>query len=191
MFAERLAQIQMGVDFDESQHCPRYDVTCVPDELASDIDDQPIGIRTHFEYALPKLRALASELADTCPISLDHPDLNPSNGILSESGEVVIIDWEESAFGCALFSLDRLLDIDLLKSQKERNLVCDAYLGQLGLGRTTEVRRKWNISQCLVPLRRASEARYFARAMNRSNPHTRITGHLISKCLSRMEVAEL
>jgi aminoglycoside phosphotransferase (APT) family kinase protein len=187
--AERLAQVQAAVATDEGLAAvPGYDVASLPERFAADLTDQPGETRRRLDRALPWLSSQAAELATAVPRSLDHPDMNVTNGIVSPGSEVVVLDWEEASVGCPLFSVDRLTDRDSLAGQDAADVV-DAYLGALPWADLAGLRHAYALAHQLVPLQRAAEARAFARALGRQDPHTRLTGVLIDEALRRCQTA--
>jgi hypothetical protein len=51
------------------------------------------------------------------------------------------------------------------------------------------LRHAYALAHQLVPLQRAAQARAFARALGRQDPHTRLTGLLIDEALRRCQTA--
>lgn len=189
--AEQLAYVQAEVLADGSMAgLPGYDVATLPDELDVDIADQPDEVRRDFGRLLPSFRRWASDLSAFVPRSLDHPDMNLTNAIVPAGGGMVLLDWEEAAVGCPLFSLDRLTDEDFLRG-RPADEVAGAYLDALGWNGRGDLRQAYELSRRLVPLRRAVEARAYARALRRADPHTRLTGLLIAQALRRSAPARL
>jgi len=139
-------------------------------------------LRTSFEDRLDVFQELANQLQEHCFRSLDHPDVNPTNVVATSDGSYHIIDWEEAAVGCPLFSLDRVLDSIPSGDDALETDVRDAYLEALGACDRSMLR----VAAVLVPLRRALEARQFARAVGRADPHTRFTARLIATSLERL-----
>ena len=181
--AEALGTVQRLVAKTGIASLPAYSVAAIPGELAADLDDQAPELRIDLEARLPVLQELAGQLAGQCFASLDHPDVNPTNVIVTSDQSWHIIDWEEATVGCPLFSLDRVLDSvpsgeDGLKGDAE-----DAYLDALGGGERSTLA----MAEVLVPLRRAIEARLFARVVRRTDPHTRFTARMIAAALERLD----
>jgi aminoglycoside phosphotransferase (APT) family kinase protein len=178
--ARALAGIQRAVSEADRPELPGYDVARIPDLLADDLADQPADLRAEFMARLPVLREAAAELAAAIPPSIDHPDLNPTNAILRPDGSAVLIDWEEASVGCPFFSVDRMTDAGFADE------VVDCYLRELPWGTLSSRQHCYRLSYPLVPLRRAAEARAYARALNRPDPHTQFTARLLAESLRRL-----
>lgn len=182
-----LARVQEKVAVADLSGLPRYDLIQLPDALAADMADQPADLRAAYGAALPDLRGWAAELAAAIPASLDHPDLNLSNALITPGGHAVIVDWEEAAVGCPLFSVERLTDADSVPDPAIARHVVDTYLRLLPWGGLPELRRCYELSRRLVLLQRAAEARAWARALGRPDPHTHLTSKLLAEALSRAQ----
>lgn len=162
---------------------PAYAVDTVPDTLAEDVtaaDDLNPALLAEFVTVLPVLRHYAELLAEALPLSIDHPDLNNTNAIVREQS-IVLLDWEEAAVGCPLFSLHRLLADTDDRCLQER--IADAYLNELFGGPTPGTRRLLDLAMIVAPLKLAVEARAFARALDFPHPHTGLTTRLLTEAL--------
>ena len=133
--------------------------------------------------ALPVLRHHAELLAEVLPLSVDHPDLNNTNAIVTNAS-VTLLDWEEATVGCPLFTLPRLLaDAD---SETTRAAMIDAYLDALFGGRSRGTRRLLDLAMIVTPLKLAIEARDFARKLDFPHPHTNLTEQYVTESLTRL-----
>lgn len=173
-----LAAVQAAVAEQDLTRIPAIDVRRVPQLLLEDIPDQPAELVEWLRGARPALEADAEALT-AIPFSLDHPDVNASNAILSVDGPIVLLDWEEATVGCPLFSLDRLLCDARDHSAAES--VTDAYLSAFPWGSRELV----ECAMRLVPLKLAIEARAFARGLGWSHPHTRYTTRMLEQARER------
>lgn len=180
---EILGTVQRMVAKTGMDSLPGYSIAAIPTTLAADVDEQSPEVRTGLSDRLAALEELARQVEDRCFRSLDHPDVNPTNVILTADQSWHIIDWEEAMVGCPLFSLDRVLDEVPADDEGLRREVEDAYLGALDDGD----RATLHMAAVLVPLRRAIEARQFARAIGRPDPHTRFTARMIAAALGRLD----
>lgn len=171
--ARELARVQAAVAKLDLAGLPAFDVRGIPRALLEDdLSDQPAELVLWLREAQPSLQSDADALAEI-PLSLDHPDVNGSNAILTDNGRAILLDWEEATAGCPLFSLDRLLDEAHGLSAVET--VRDVYLDTLGAGDLEQVERAMR----LVPLKLALENRAFARALGWQRPHTWLTTRLL------------
>ena len=136
--------------------------------LEDDLSDQPIELVQWLQKAESALRLDARVLAEF-PLSLDHPDVNASNAMVQQKGNIILLDWEEATVGCPFFSLDRLLGE--AREQSAVNPVCEAYLENLPWGTRDGLERAMR----LVPLKLAWENRTYARKLGWSHPHTTVT----------------
>ena len=171
--ARELARVQAAVAKLDLTGLPVFDVHRVPGVLLEDdLSDQPVELVQWLRDAQPSLQLDAEALVDI-PLSIDHPDVNPSNAIILNEGRAILLDWEEAIVSCPLFSLDRLLD-DAHKLSAVETVV-DVYLDTLRAGGLEQVERAMR----LVPLKLAHEFRAYARALGWPNPHTRLTKLLL------------
>jgi hypothetical protein len=126
----------------------------------------------------------ADEL-DAWPMSVDHTDLNDTNGIVRRSGRVVIVDWEEAVLACPFYSLDRLLD-DARKRGVAR-AVTSAYLSSLPWGTLPERRRALHLALALAPLKATHDAREFFQRIGRLHPPQRLTASMLTTAFGRWD----
>jgi len=171
--ARELARVQAAVAKLDLTRLPVIDIRRVSGILLEDdLSDQPVELVQWLRDTQPALQLDADALAHI-PLSLDHPDVNPSNAIMRGDGSVTLLDWEEATVGCPLFSLDRLLSEAHELSALET--VTDVYLDTLGAGGSEQVERAMR----LVPLKLAHEFRAYARALGWPHPHTHLTTLLL------------
>jgi len=177
--ARELARVQTAVEELDLTGIPALDVRRVPSRLLEDgLSDQPPEWVRWLKDAQPALQDDADALADI-PASLDHPDMNGSNAILSDDGRVVLIDWEEATVGCPLFSIDRLLSD--ARELNAAEAVLSAYLETFGNIESEQMTRAMR----LVPLKLAHKFRAYARALGLPNPHTHLTTLLLKLAKKR------
>ena len=178
--AATLGQVQACLATTDLFGLPAYSIANVPDTLAEDLTitaDQNPTLLDEFLTALPVLRHHAELLAEALPISLDHPDVNDTNAIVTDQS-ITLLDWEEATVGCPLFSLPRLL-ADAEDEQTRTNMI-DAYLDAFFSGQTPGTRRLLDLATIVAPLKLAIEARTFARALALPHPHTNRTHHYLT-----------
>ena len=171
--ARELARVQAAVAKLDLTRLPVFDVRKVPGVLLEDdLSDQPVELVQWLRNAQSALKHDADALAEI-PLSLDHPDVNASNGIMRDDGRVTLLDWEETTVSCPLFSLDRLLSDAYELSTVDT--VLNAYLDTLQTSGLEQVERAMR----LEPLKLAHEIRTYARALGWPHPHTRMTTLLL------------
>jgi hypothetical protein len=184
--AAALGQVQAAIATADLFGLPSYPIGDMPDTLAEDLargGDQNPALLDEFLAALPVLRHHAELLAEVVPVSIDHPDLNHSNAIVTDES-VVLLDWEEATVGCPLFSLPRLLaDAD---ETSTRAAMIDSYLDALFGGRSRGTRRLLDLAMIVAPLKLAVEARAFARVLGFPHPHTNLTARLLTESLTEL-----
>jgi thiamine kinase-like enzyme len=146
--------------------------------LEDDLSDQPIELVQWFHKAESALRLDARALAEF-PLSLDHPDVNASNAMVQQDGDIVLLDWEEATVGCPFFSLERL--VEEAREHSAVDPVCEAYLENLPWGNREGVERAMRF----VPLKLAWENRTFARKLGWAHPHTSVTTALLKLARKR------
>lgn len=146
--------------------------------LEDGLSDQPIELVQWLHKAESALRLDATALAEFS-LSLDHPDVNASNAIVQQDGDVILLDWEETTVGCPFFSLDRLLDE--AREHSAVHPVSEAYVRNLPWGTREGLERAMR----LVPLKRAWENRTYARKLGWSHPHTAVTTALLKLARKR------
>ncbi len=187
--ADALGQVQAALATTDLFGLPSYRIDSMPDTLAEDLSvsgDQDVALVDGFLTALPVLRHHAELLAEALPVSVDHPDVNHSNAIVTDAS-VVLLDWEEASVGCPLFSLPRLLaDAD---DEVTRDRMIDAYLDALFGGGSPGTRRLLDLATIVAPLKLAVEARAFARALNFPHPHINLTARLLAESLNELAAA--
>lgn len=187
--AAALGQVQAALATADLFGLPSYPIADMPDTLAEDLanaSDQNPALLDEFLASLPVLRHHAELLAEALPVSIDHPDLNHSNAIVTGES-VVLLDWEEATVGCPLFSLPRLLaDTDDAATKAD---MIGAYLDALFDGRSPGTRRLLDLAMIVAPLKLAVEARAFARALNFPHPHTNLTARLLTESLTELATA--
>lgn len=111
LLAGRVGAVQAALTGTDLADLPRYELTGIGPDLLADLstsDDQPAETVDWLAREMSRVRDWADELAQLCPESLDHPDLNPTNALVS-SDRIVILDWEEAVVGSPMMSLYRLL----------------------------------------------------------------------------------
>jgi hypothetical protein len=184
--AETLGHVQAALAGTDLFGLPAYDIAGIPDTLIEDLateGDQPPTLLAELDTALPVLRHHAELLAEVVPLSVDHPDLNNSNAIVTNA-TVTLLDWEEATVGCPLFTLPRLLaDTD---NDTIRAAMIDAYLDALFGGRSTGTRRLLDLAMIVAPLKLAIEARDFARKLDFPHPHTNLTERYVIEALTKL-----
>ncbi|WP_165555446.1 hypothetical protein [Kribbella pittospori] len=181
--ATTLGELQSAMSDADLTGLPQYDLAAIPETLLTDLgregdlDEELVGeLRRH----LPAVQRGIEELTASVPCSIDHPDVQSTNGVVREDGSVVLLDWEEARVGCPLLSLDRLVqEADELGNVPE---VMAAYLDAVPWGS----RRLADIALQVAPLKLAVEAREYARTLGLPHPHTRYTTTLITRSLSRI-----
>lgn len=184
--AAALGEVQAALATTDLFGLPDYKIGIGPDELAEDLaisGDLEPALIDEFLAALPVLRHHAELLAEALPVSIDHPDVNNTNAIVTDDS-IVLLDWEEATVGCPLFSLPRLLaDAD---DHHTRPAMIDAYLDALFGGQTPGTRRLLDLAMIVAPLQRAVEARAFARALHLPHPHTNLTRRYLTESLDHL-----
>lgn len=173
--ARTLAEVQTALTEADLSGLPSYDLAKVPDLVLADLEDTgdvDAELVAELRRSLPALRSATEELA-AVPASLDHPDVQGSNGLVRDDGSVVLLDWEEAVVGCPLLSLYRLLhDADAAGNTAE---VKAAYLDALPWGTSREKHRLAECVRQLAPLKLTIELREYARALDLPTPHTKLT----------------
>lgn len=181
--ARTLGELQSRLADTDLSGLPQYDLDAVPETLLSDLSraaDVDEELVTELRSHVRTLQRGVDELKAAVPLSLDHPDIQGTNGIVRDDGSVVVLDWEEARVGCPLLSLDRLVqEGDETGNTPE---VLTAYLDAVswGQGHLAEVALQ------IAPLKLAIEAREYARARQLPHPHTKYTTTLITRSLSRL-----
>ena len=188
LLAQTLGEVQVRVAELDLRALPLVRPRDVPTLLLDDgLADQPVELVRWLWEARERLEDWAIEL-EQFPLSLDHPDVNVSNGLLRPSGDMVILDWEEATVGCPFFSLDRLLG-----HAEEVDAVADvraAYIDALPWRTRREREHAFDLARRLAPLKLAVEARAFARGLGWSDPHTAYTTQLIAAARKRAICSE-
>ncbi|MFI6831283.1 hypothetical protein ACIBG5_29565 [Kribbella sp. NPDC050241] len=185
--ARTLGEVQSAMADAELSGLPHYDLSAIPETLltdlsrVADLDDELVaGLRRH----LPTLQRGIEELTAVVPSSIDHPDVQGTNGLVRDDGSVVLLDWEEARVGCPMLSLDRLLqEADELGNVPD---VLSAYLDAVPWGSAAERRRLAGIALQVAPLKLAVEAREYAQLLDLPDPHTRYVTRLVTRSLSRI-----
>ncbi|WP_329003624.1 hypothetical protein OHA18_09910 [Kribbella sp. NBC_00709] len=181
--ARTLGELQSRLADTDLSGLPQYELAAVPEALLSDLSrsgDVEEELVTELRGRLGDLQRGIDELSTAVPLSLDHPDIQGTNGIVRDGGSVVVLDWEEARVGCPLLSLDRLLqEGDEAGNPAE---VLAAYLNAVPWGR----RRLAEVALQLAPLKLAIEARDYARTLQLPHLHTRYTTTLLTRSLSRL-----
>ncbi|TCC50960.1 hypothetical protein E0H75_12480 [Kribbella capetownensis] len=185
--ARTLGEVQSAMADVDLRGLPQYDLTAIPETLladlsrVADLDDELVaGLRRH----LPALQRGIEELTAAVPISIDHPDIQGTNGLVRDNESVVLLDWEEARVGCPMISLDRLRqEADEVGNVPE---VLAAYLDALPWGTAAEKRHLADIALQVAPLKLAVEAREYARIIGLPHPHTRYVTTLVTRSLSRL-----
>jgi hypothetical protein len=144
----------------------------------------PAELSGRANRLLEKASALAEEL-DSWPITIDHTDLNHSNGILTNAGDVVIVDWEESVASCPFFSIHRLLE-DAVRRGVSR-ATAERYIESIPWGTTNDRRRALRISRALAPMKFLAGANRLLHAAGRPPLSKRWSYQLVDTCLTRLE----
>lgn len=181
--AATLGQVQASLATADLFGLPAYSIGSVPDTLAEDLaitGDQDPALLDEFLAALPVLRHHAELLAEALPVSLDHPDVNDTNAIVTDES-IVLLDWEEATIGCPLFSLPRLLAV--AEDEQTRTNMIDAYLDAFFGSQTPGTRRLLDLATIVAPLKLAVEARALARALALPHPHTNLTRRYMTESL--------
>src|SRR5207248_4063433 len=80
---EILGTVQRLVAKTGMDSLPGYSIAAIPTALATDVDDQSPEVRTGLSDRLAALEELARQVEARCFLSLDHPDVNPTNVILA------------------------------------------------------------------------------------------------------------
>lgn len=185
--ARVLGEVQSALAGADLDGLPRYDLAAVPETLLADLSvavDLDAELVAELRRQVRVLRRGIDELAASVPLSVDHPDVQGTSGVVREDGSVVLLDWEEARVGCPLLSLDRLVqEAEEMGNGPE---VMAAYLGALTWGNLDEKRRLAGIALQVAPLKLAIEAREYARTLGRPEPHTRYTAVLVNRSLSRI-----
>jgi len=182
--ATALGELQSAMSDADLSGLPQYDLAAIPETLLTDlsregdVDEELVAeLRRH----LPVLQHGIVELTTSVPRSIDHPDVQGTNGVVREDGSVVLLDWEEARVGCPMLSLDRLVqEADEMMGNVPE--VMAAYLDAVPWGS----RRLAEIALQVAPLKLAVEARDYARTLGLPHPHTRYTTTLITRSLSRI-----
>jgi len=181
--ARTLGELQSRLADTDLSGLPQYDLAAVPETLLSDLStaaDVDEELVTELRSHARTLQRGIDELAAAVPLSLDHPDVQGTNGIVRADGTVVVLDWEEARVGCPLLSLDRLLqEADEMGNTPE---VLTAYLDAV----PWDQRHLTEVALQLAPLKLAVEAREYARVLRLPHPHTRYTTRLITRTLARL-----
>ena len=185
--ARALGEVQAAMAGADLSGLPQYDLPAIPETLLADLgrvgdlDDELVdGLRRH----LPTLQRGIEELTAAVPSSIDHPDVQGTNGLVRDDGSVVLLDWEEARVGCPMLSLDRLVQ----EAEELDNVpdVLSAYLDAMPWGSPAEKRRLAEIALQVAPLKLAVEAREYARVIDLPHPHTRYVTRLVTRSLSRL-----
>jgi Ser/Thr protein kinase RdoA (MazF antagonist) len=183
--ARTLAEVQAALAGADLDGLPHYDLATVPDLLLADLEDTgdvDAALVAELRGHLPALRRAVDELIAAVPSSLDHPDVQSTNGLVREDGSVVLLDWEEAVVGCPMLSLYRLRhEADEMGNTAE---VDTAYLDALPWGTDAEKRRLAELVMLVAPLKLAIEARDYARALDLPTPHTKHTTTHVTSTLS-------
>lgn len=185
--ARALGEVQGAMAGADLTGLPQYDLSAIPETLLADLsrvgdlDEELIaGLRRH----LPTLQRGIEELTAAVPSSIDHPDVQGTNGLVRDDGSVVLLDWEEARVGCPMLSLDRLVQ----EAEELGNVpdVLSAYVDAVPWGSAAEKRRLAGIALQVAPLKLAVEAREYARVIDLPDPHTRYVTRLVTRSLSRL-----
>ena len=117
--------------------CPRRDLDWLRQSIETLLTDPTIrrtGVAPlsaeesqTLQMAIPQLEAMCDELASlNIPLTLEHGDLWSGQVIISDTGQVIITDWSDSAITHPFFSLPFFLAEIELKGVEERLIA--AYL---------------------------------------------------------------
>ena len=145
----------------------------------------PSNVLEQLRYYRPKVARWTAELqAGGWPMSIDHPDLNLSNALISaDTNDLLIFDWEEIFISCPLFSLFRLLeaadDFETFPQEVPRTEGClllspnqmavrNAYLDALPWQSRAKRERAFDLAMCLAPIKQAYEEEQFCEAVGRT-----------------------
>lgn len=127
------------------------------------------------------------------PLSVDHVDLNPTNGVVRADGTLVLYDWGEAIRSVPFFSLDRLLHEAREADGQEaldpppgpvETAVRAAYLDALPWGDRAARERGLMLGLALAPIKLAWEADRFAIARGWDG-HARLVGWYLVRALHR------
>ncbi|MBO0879251.1 MAG: hypothetical protein J2P17_02485 [Mycobacterium sp.] len=177
LLAGRLGTVQAQLAAADLAGLPHYELTQVGPDLLADLstsDDQPAETVDWLAMELPRVQEWASELAELCPASLDHPDANPTNALVS-GDRIVVLDWEEAVVGSPMMSLYRLL-VDAREAGIV-NAVRTAYLA--AWNHLPDPERALDLALLLAPLKLTIEARY-ARRLGMDHPHQHQTAKMLT-----------
>jgi Ser/Thr protein kinase RdoA (MazF antagonist) len=185
--ARTLGEVQSAMADVDLTGLPQYDLSAIPETLLADLSrvaDLDDDLVARLRHHLPALQRGIEELIAAVPLSIDHPDIQGTNGLVRDDGSVVLLDWEEARVGCPMISLDRLRqEADEVGNVPE---VMAAYLDVLPWGTAAEKRRLADIALQVAPLKLAVEAREYARTIGLPHPHTRYVTTLVTRSLSRL-----
>ena len=80
-------------------------------------------------YSMLKIRVRHLSRLETCPQTLIHSDCHLGNWVVTPTGEIRLIDWENAGIGAAVTDLGQLLSWCLLENEPEMAYIRAAVQG--------------------------------------------------------------
>ena len=175
--ASRLGEMQVALTETDLAGLPSYRVDRIAPDLLADLstsEDQPAKTVNWLARELPRVQAWAEELSSLCPTSLDHPDVNSTNALVT-GGRIMLLDWEEAVVGSPMMSLYRLLadaaEVGTVDAVRAAYLQAWRHLRQ--------PERALDLALRIAPLKLATEARSYARGLGMDQPHKAHTARML------------